>query len=172
MPRIRAPQRRTEWMCAAFSLELRTGRRLRRDGRDTDRHRFLVQSLERRLLSAERLCHRGTGWTGNIFATLVAGVALGLLQSLGGVVFGDGYRELVDWPCSCWCWLCDRRVCSPVAVPKVMSQASGGVAVAARPRASADLALSLGCFSLLRHLQCSAAGPVTTRLSLGSGCWC
>jgi branched-chain amino acid transport system permease protein len=35
------------------------------------------------------------GGLGNIFATLVAGVALGLLQSLGGVVFGDGYRELV-----------------------------------------------------------------------------
>jgi len=34
------------------------------------------------------------GGLGNIFATLVAGVALGLLQSLGGVVFGDGYREL------------------------------------------------------------------------------
>jgi branched-chain amino acid transport system permease protein len=35
------------------------------------------------------------GGLGNIFATLVAGMALGLLQSLGGVVFGDGYRELV-----------------------------------------------------------------------------
>jgi branched-chain amino acid transport system permease protein len=35
------------------------------------------------------------GGLGNIFATLVAGVALGLLQSLGGAVFGDGYRELV-----------------------------------------------------------------------------
>jgi branched-chain amino acid transport system permease protein len=35
------------------------------------------------------------GGLGNIFATLVAGVALGVLQSLGGVVFGDGYRELV-----------------------------------------------------------------------------
>jgi branched-chain amino acid transport system permease protein len=35
------------------------------------------------------------GGLGNIFATLVAGIALGLLQSLGGVVFGDGYRELV-----------------------------------------------------------------------------
>ena len=35
------------------------------------------------------------GGLGNIFATLVAGLALGLLQSLGGVVFGDGYRELI-----------------------------------------------------------------------------
>jgi branched-chain amino acid transport system permease protein len=35
------------------------------------------------------------GGLGNIFATLVAGVALGLLQSLGGALFGDGYRELV-----------------------------------------------------------------------------
>jgi branched-chain amino acid transport system permease protein len=35
------------------------------------------------------------GGLGNIFATLVAGIALGLLQSLGGVVLGDGYRELV-----------------------------------------------------------------------------
>jgi branched-chain amino acid transport system permease protein len=35
------------------------------------------------------------GGLGNIFATLVAGVALGLLQSLGGAVLGDGYRELV-----------------------------------------------------------------------------
>lgn len=35
------------------------------------------------------------GGVGNIFGTLVAGVALGLLQSLGAVVFGDGYRDLV-----------------------------------------------------------------------------
>jgi len=35
------------------------------------------------------------GGIGNIFGTLVAGIALGLLQSLGAVVFGDGYRDLV-----------------------------------------------------------------------------
>lgn len=35
------------------------------------------------------------GGVGNIFGTLVAGVAMGLLQSLGAVVLGDGYRDLV-----------------------------------------------------------------------------
>ncbi len=35
------------------------------------------------------------GGIGNIFGTLVAGIVLGLLQSLGAVVFGDGYRDLV-----------------------------------------------------------------------------
>lgn len=35
------------------------------------------------------------GGVGNIFGTLVAGIAMGLLQSLGAVVFGDGYRDLV-----------------------------------------------------------------------------
>lgn len=35
------------------------------------------------------------GGVGNIFGTLVAGLAMGLLQSVGGLVFGDGYRDLV-----------------------------------------------------------------------------
>lgn len=35
------------------------------------------------------------GGLGNIFGTLVGGLALGILQSLGGVALGDGYRDLV-----------------------------------------------------------------------------
>jgi branched-chain amino acid transport system permease protein len=35
------------------------------------------------------------GGIGNIFGTLVAGLVLGVLQSLGGVVFGDGWRDFV-----------------------------------------------------------------------------
>lgn len=35
------------------------------------------------------------GGVGNIFGTLVAGISMGLLQSLGAVVLGDGYRDLV-----------------------------------------------------------------------------
>ena len=35
------------------------------------------------------------GGIGNIFGTLVAGIVLGLLQSVGAVLFGDGYRDLV-----------------------------------------------------------------------------
>lgn len=35
------------------------------------------------------------GGLGNIFGTLIGGVVLGLLQSVGGTVFGDGYRDLV-----------------------------------------------------------------------------
>jgi branched-chain amino acid transport system permease protein len=35
------------------------------------------------------------GGLGNVFGTLVAGIALGVLQSAGGLVFGDGYRDLV-----------------------------------------------------------------------------
>jgi branched-chain amino acid transport system permease protein len=35
------------------------------------------------------------GGVGNIFGTLMAGIAMGLLQSLGAVVLGDGYRDLV-----------------------------------------------------------------------------
>jgi branched-chain amino acid transport system permease protein len=35
------------------------------------------------------------GGIGNIYGTLVAGIALGLLQSLGAVILGDGYRDLV-----------------------------------------------------------------------------
>jgi branched-chain amino acid transport system permease protein len=35
------------------------------------------------------------GGVGNIFGTLIAGIAMGLLQSLGAVVLGDGYRDLV-----------------------------------------------------------------------------
>jgi branched-chain amino acid transport system permease protein len=35
------------------------------------------------------------GGVGNIFGTLVAGIAMGLLQSIGAIVFGDGYRDLV-----------------------------------------------------------------------------
>jgi branched-chain amino acid transport system permease protein len=35
------------------------------------------------------------GGVGNIFGTLVAGIAMGLLQSVGAIVLGDGYRDLV-----------------------------------------------------------------------------
>lgn len=35
------------------------------------------------------------GGLGNVLGTLVGGLTLGVLQSLGGVVLGDGYRELV-----------------------------------------------------------------------------
>ncbi|HYD95906.1 MAG TPA: branched-chain amino acid ABC transporter permease [Noviherbaspirillum sp.] len=35
------------------------------------------------------------GGLGNVFGTLVGGVVLGVLQSVGGVAFGDGYRDLV-----------------------------------------------------------------------------
>lgn len=35
------------------------------------------------------------GGIGNIFGTLIAGLVLGVVQSLGAVVFGDGYRDLV-----------------------------------------------------------------------------
>jgi branched-chain amino acid transport system permease protein len=35
------------------------------------------------------------GGLGNIFGTLVAGLLLGALQSIGGALLGDGYRELV-----------------------------------------------------------------------------
>jgi branched-chain amino acid transport system permease protein len=35
------------------------------------------------------------GGIGNIFGTIVAGIALGLMQSLGAVLLGDGYRDLV-----------------------------------------------------------------------------
>lgn len=35
------------------------------------------------------------GGVGNIFGTLLAGVSMGLLQSLGAVLLGDGYRDLV-----------------------------------------------------------------------------
>ena len=35
------------------------------------------------------------GGIGNIFGTLVAGLVLGLLQSLGAVLFGDGWRDFV-----------------------------------------------------------------------------
>jgi len=35
------------------------------------------------------------GGLGNILGTLIGGVTLGVLQSLGGVVLGDGYRDLV-----------------------------------------------------------------------------
>jgi branched-chain amino acid transport system permease protein len=35
------------------------------------------------------------GGLGSVLGTLVAGVAIGVLQSLGGVLFGDGYRDLV-----------------------------------------------------------------------------
>jgi branched-chain amino acid transport system permease protein len=35
------------------------------------------------------------GGIGNIFGTLVAGIVLGLLQSMGALLFGDGYRDLV-----------------------------------------------------------------------------
>ena len=35
------------------------------------------------------------GGVGNIFGTLVAGIAMGVLQSIGAVTLGDGYRDLV-----------------------------------------------------------------------------
>jgi len=35
------------------------------------------------------------GGLGNIFGTLVGGLLLGVLQSLGGLILGDGYRDLV-----------------------------------------------------------------------------
>lgn len=35
------------------------------------------------------------GGVGNIFGTLVAGIAMGLLQSVGAVLLGDGYRDFV-----------------------------------------------------------------------------
>ena len=35
------------------------------------------------------------GGIGNIFGTLVAGIALGVAQSVGALMFGDGYRDLV-----------------------------------------------------------------------------
>lgn len=35
------------------------------------------------------------GGVGNIFGTLIAGIAMGVLQSIGAVFLGDGYRDLV-----------------------------------------------------------------------------
>jgi branched-chain amino acid transport system permease protein len=35
------------------------------------------------------------GGLGNVFGTLIGGVALGVLQSFGGIALGDGYRDLV-----------------------------------------------------------------------------
>ncbi|MGY8631975.1 branched-chain amino acid ABC transporter permease [Bradyrhizobium sp. 14AA] len=35
------------------------------------------------------------GGLGNVFGTLVGGIILGILQSLGGLTLGDGYRDLV-----------------------------------------------------------------------------
>ncbi|WP_042298173.1 branched-chain amino acid ABC transporter permease [Paraburkholderia bannensis] len=35
------------------------------------------------------------GGIGNIFGTLAAGITLGVLQSIGALAFGDGYRDLV-----------------------------------------------------------------------------
>ncbi len=35
------------------------------------------------------------GGLGDVLGTLIAGIAIGVLQSLGGMVFGDGYRDLV-----------------------------------------------------------------------------
>ncbi len=35
------------------------------------------------------------GGVGNIFGTLIAGIAMGGMQSLGAVLLGDGYRDLV-----------------------------------------------------------------------------
>ena len=35
------------------------------------------------------------GGLGNILGTLRGGITLGVLQSLGGIVLGDGYRDLV-----------------------------------------------------------------------------
>lgn len=36
------------------------------------------------------------GGLGNIMGTLIGGITLGLLQSIGGIVLGDGYRDLVS----------------------------------------------------------------------------
>ncbi|MBV9982765.1 branched-chain amino acid ABC transporter permease [Bradyrhizobium sp.] len=35
------------------------------------------------------------GGLGNVFGTLIGGVVIGMLQSLGGLTLGDGYRDLV-----------------------------------------------------------------------------
>ena len=35
------------------------------------------------------------GGVGNIFGTLVAGIVMGLLQSVGAIFLGDGYRDLI-----------------------------------------------------------------------------
>jgi branched-chain amino acid transport system permease protein len=35
------------------------------------------------------------GGLGSVLGTLLAGITVGILQSLGGVLFGDGYRDLV-----------------------------------------------------------------------------
>ncbi len=35
------------------------------------------------------------GGVGNIFGTLIAGMAMGLLQSVGALALGDGYRDLI-----------------------------------------------------------------------------
>jgi len=35
------------------------------------------------------------GGLGNILGTLIGGITLGVLQSIGGVMLGDGYRDLV-----------------------------------------------------------------------------
>ena len=35
------------------------------------------------------------GGLGNVLGTLAGGLALGFLQSIGGLVLGDGYRDLV-----------------------------------------------------------------------------
>ncbi len=35
------------------------------------------------------------GGVGNILGTLIAGISMGVLQSVGAVILGDGYRDLV-----------------------------------------------------------------------------
>ena len=35
------------------------------------------------------------GGLGNVLGTLAGGLVLGVLQSLGGLTLGDGYRDLV-----------------------------------------------------------------------------
>jgi branched-chain amino acid transport system permease protein len=35
------------------------------------------------------------GGVGEIFGTFIAGIVMGLLQSVGAILFGDGYRDLV-----------------------------------------------------------------------------
>lgn len=37
------------------------------------------------------------GGLGSVVGTLVGGIAIGLIQSLGGLVFGDGYRDLAGF---------------------------------------------------------------------------
>lgn len=35
------------------------------------------------------------GGLGSVLGTLIGGIGLGVIESLGGAVFGDGYRDLI-----------------------------------------------------------------------------